>query len=282
MKTVSAVDDLFHQMNRELEQEGEGIRHFKRLLFGHSVEYLLLYDEGKLRGIAQYVPKDIRFADLPDMPPGLENELAEKAGNLNIAVHPAHRRKGFGTRLLWKAQERWSVNLNDQSYTPDGKALVKHPAAVELEKTLGRIEPKLRGGGMSLWYHFTDRSNLVGILKEGLKPRGDRPANYHGDELDSNPAYVYLTERMTRPWHGMDYSRMAVLAIDDNWLDESLKREDEDKEKFSTVGTIAYEGVIHSDAIEDIWFYDPRVDDRGVLSYVMVRQDFRGWDGIWD
>lgn len=125
MKTVSAVDDLFHQMNRELEQEGEGIRHFKRLLFGHSIEYLLLYDEGKLRGIAQYFPEDIPFADLAYVPPGLENELAEKVGNLNIAVHPAHRRKGFGTRLLWKAQERWSVNLNDQSYTPEGEALVK-------------------------------------------------------------------------------------------------------------------------------------------------------------
>ena len=125
MKNVPALDDLFHDMNRELEQEGEGIRHFKRLLFGHSVEYLLFYDEGKLRGIAQYFPEDVLFADLEYVRPGQEYKLAEKAGNLNIAVHPAHRRKGFGTRLLRKAQEQWSVNLNDQSYTQEGEALVK-------------------------------------------------------------------------------------------------------------------------------------------------------------
>ena len=45
-----------------------------------------------------------------------------------------------------------------------------------------------------------------------------------------------------------------MLVIDDGYLGENLKRDDEDKERFGTEGTLAYEGVIHPDAIEEIWF----------------------------
>src|SRR5438477_9195115 len=81
---------------------------------------------------------------------------------------------------------------------------------------------------MRHWFHFADRENVLSILREGLRPRGNRPANYHGEGLDSNPKYVYLTSRLVKPWHCMDYENTALLLIDAAFLDPDLMREDED------------------------------------------------------
>jgi|ERR1700723_118205 len=128
-----------------------------------------------------------------------------------------------------------------------------------------------------IWYHFTLRSNLRSILTNGLRPRGNGLAN-DGDGLESNPRYVYLTSRKVRPWHGFDYPNSCMLAIDDDALDEELKREDEDAVRFGAVGTMAYEGVIPPDAIEEIWFYQSYLDDKGATNYRMIEQDFHEWD----
>lgn len=127
------------------------------------------------------------------------------------------------------------------------------------------------------WYHFTDRSNVLSILREGLKPRGKRPANYHGEGLDSNPNYVYLTSRVLRPWHGMDYDSTALLVIDPAFLNDDLMRPDEDEGKFGTTGTAAYEGVIDPEAIVDVQFFLPVEDERGSTEYVRLSQDFIDW-----
>lgn len=131
---------------------------------------------------------------------------------------------------------------------------------------------------MNRWYHFTTRAAARSVAREGLRPRGDRPANYHGEGLDSNPAYVYLTSRILRPWHGIDYDAAALVVIDASYLDPDLMRPDEDAEKFGTTGTAAYEGVIDPDAIEDIQFFEARKDDVGSTYYVRRSQDFLDWE----
>lgn len=133
-----------------------------------------------------------------------------------------------------------------------------------------------------MWYHFTDKANLVGILRDGLCPRGVRESNFSGVardglSLESNPACVYLTSRKCRPWHCFDYDNSCMLVIDDSYLDDRLKRADEDEARFGTAGTVAYEGGIPSDAIEEVWFWEPRKDANGDTRYVMVEQDFRDW-----
>lgn len=133
------------------------------------------------------------------------------------------------------------------------------------------------------WYHFTDKSNLMSILNGGLRPRGDRPARDQriardALSLESNPNYVYLTSIKLRPWHNFDYRNECLLVIDADYLDEKLMRDDEDKARFGKAGTTAYEGVVDPDAIEEVWFYQPHRNEHGVLSYIMIEQDFRDWE----
>lgn len=110
------------------------------------------------------------------------------------------------------------------------------------------------------WYHFTDRSNLPSILTDGIQPRGSRPANNHGEGLDSNPNLVYLTNKVLRPWHCMDYDNICVIVITDYMLDESLKLPDEDDPDFSGETTIAYAGVIPAYAIDGIYYFERCID----------------------
>jgi|ERR1700733_3198010 len=127
-------------------------------------------------------------------------------------------------------------------------------------------------------YHFTTREAAHLIAQKGLRPRGaTNPANDHGIGLDSNPAYVYLKTTPVRPWHGFDYEDGALIVIDQSQLDDSLIREDEDAQKFGTGNTLAYEGVIEPDAIEDIQFFHPQLDAVGATKYVRVSEEFRDW-----
>jgi hypothetical protein len=43
----------WQNINQELPQTGEGFAHVNKNLFGHAVEYLSLYKDGVLRGIAR-------------------------------------------------------------------------------------------------------------------------------------------------------------------------------------------------------------------------------------
>lgn len=66
-----------------------------------------------------------------DMPP------LERAGNVNVLVHPAMQRRGIGTRLLLTAMDLWpDIDLMAQTYTPAGRSL-----AASCSRRLGAAAP---------------------------------------------------------------------------------------------------------------------------------------------
>jgi GNAT superfamily N-acetyltransferase len=77
-----------------------------------GIDCLLLYSaSGRLQGILNHYPRD--------EPP------YERAGNVNLYVHPDHRRQGIGTALLREAVRRWAVDPRRQRYSPAGYELAK-------------------------------------------------------------------------------------------------------------------------------------------------------------
>ena len=75
-----------------------------------TIDCLLWRDPNRrLRGILNHYPFDV---------PGFE-----KAGNVNLWVHPGWQRKGIGTALVREAQRRWTVDLTRQRFTIAGAAL---------------------------------------------------------------------------------------------------------------------------------------------------------------
>lgn len=63
-------------------------------------------DDGRLLGILNHYPVDY--------PPW------EKAGNVNIWVHPQALRNGIATKMLDEAMSRWSIDLDQQRFTRAG------------------------------------------------------------------------------------------------------------------------------------------------------------------
>jgi ribosomal protein S18 acetylase RimI-like enzyme len=89
------------------------------------VDCLLVRDaNGMLVGILNHYPED---------DPGGR----EKAGNVNLWVHPDRRRRGIATLLLTEADARWSVDWRQQRYTEDGLRLLKS----RLERVAERNTP---------------------------------------------------------------------------------------------------------------------------------------------
>lgn len=94
---------------------------------GYTISYLLFYDDdGELAGVFQHFNQDIPFHEkyLP-RPHYVDSPLAERAGNVNLAVHPNKRRQGIGTRLLKEAIGIWNINFDSQIYTKFGLTLVE-------------------------------------------------------------------------------------------------------------------------------------------------------------
>lgn len=85
---------------------------------GGPIDCLLLRDAtGALAGILNHFGYD--------MPP------SERAGNVNLWVHPGWRRRGIGTAMLLHAMDRWAdIDLFRQSYTAAGRALAQRCLAV--------------------------------------------------------------------------------------------------------------------------------------------------------
>jgi GNAT superfamily N-acetyltransferase len=69
------------------------------------MDCLLYYNEGDLLGILFHFPNDF--------PPFVK-------GNVNLVVHPKHRRKGIGTMLMDEAKKRWDLKFDSHSFTDDG------------------------------------------------------------------------------------------------------------------------------------------------------------------
>jgi len=94
-------------------QGGPGIVYFAGETSLGTVDCLLFYDRKKrLRGILNYYAIDF--------PPW------EKAGNVNVWVHPSTRRRGIATQLVRAAMQRWRIDLDQQRFTPSGLALAEH------------------------------------------------------------------------------------------------------------------------------------------------------------
>lgn len=80
---------------------------------GHPIHCALYRDaQGRLVGILYHYPVDI--------------DPWEKAGNVNIYVHPDHQREGIGTSLAKRASDRWGpFDFGQQRYTAAGLALAR-------------------------------------------------------------------------------------------------------------------------------------------------------------
>jgi len=53
------------------------------------------------------------------------DSIWEKTGNVNVWVREDHQRRGIATALLQEAATRWTINLDQQRFTPDGVALAE-------------------------------------------------------------------------------------------------------------------------------------------------------------
>jgi GNAT superfamily N-acetyltransferase len=87
------------------------------------VDCLLFRDKsGELLGVLNHYPKD---APNPNYGTALgrifgEAEFIERAGNINIFIHPLYKREGIASALLDEAQNRWEINFQQQQYTDEG------------------------------------------------------------------------------------------------------------------------------------------------------------------
>src|SRR4051812_37166458 len=59
----------------------------------------------------------------------------QEPGTFNVWVKPGWQRRGIATRLANEALLRWRVDLNVQTYTPEGAAATTQWAAKQLRRT---------------------------------------------------------------------------------------------------------------------------------------------------
>jgi hypothetical protein len=129
--------------NEPVEYEGKGVPggiSHRYLEVGNTkipVNYLLHHgDDGRINGILSHFPKGTPF---------------EKPGSITVTVHPHHRDKGVGSKLLNTAVDKFGVDLEQQEYTPLGYELyrnVKHQQGETVpnifnEKVAATDEPSL-------------------------------------------------------------------------------------------------------------------------------------------
>jgi len=87
-----------------------GVQYYKGVIDLDNYVDCLLYRDltGAVVGILNHYNKDNPW---------------ERAGNVNIWVHPDHTRKRIATLLWQEARHRWNVTLVGQRFTPAGAAL---------------------------------------------------------------------------------------------------------------------------------------------------------------
>lgn len=92
-----------------------GITHTEEFSPGfptEPIDCLLYYSPaGQLLGILNHYQQD--------MPP------YEKAGNVNLWVHPDAQRMGIGTQLIAEADRRFGIRWEQQRFTEEGRALAE-------------------------------------------------------------------------------------------------------------------------------------------------------------
>lgn len=98
--------------NDPVEYEGKGVPggiSHRYLEVGNAkipVNYLLHHgDDGQINGILSHFPEGTPF---------------EKPGSITVTVHPRHRDKGIGGKLVQEAEKRFGLKLDEQEFTPLG------------------------------------------------------------------------------------------------------------------------------------------------------------------
>ena len=85
----------------------------------NTVSCILCYRGGRLVGTLNHFN-----IDFP--------EQNEKKGNVFVCVKPSYQGKGIATELVKRGMKEFNINLQQQTYTPDGKKLY--------EKLFGKLK----------------------------------------------------------------------------------------------------------------------------------------------
>ena len=94
-----------------------------------------------------------------------------------------------------------------------------------------------------LLYHGTAAENVVGILKDGIRPRGRRQGNWQ-HTIRSNPSCVYLTSAYAGYFAlcASESGRIGILEVNTDRLDQNNLLPDED---FLEQANRSYDGNKH-------------------------------------
>jgi GNAT superfamily N-acetyltransferase len=93
----------------DIKPRGPGITYFRPVFDMGPVDCLLMFNADlDLVGIMNFFPEDL--------PP------YERAGNFTIMVRPDRQRRGIATLLMDEARRRWTIDFDQQDYSPSGAA----------------------------------------------------------------------------------------------------------------------------------------------------------------
>jgi hypothetical protein len=115
----------FESQKKQYPEKGDpGIRYYAGESKGYGVVDCLCFRNGvgEFVGILNHYPAD---APNPNYKHPLavlfgEPEFLERAGNVNIFIHPGYKKCGIATELLDEAMLRWDIDLTQQRYTDEG------------------------------------------------------------------------------------------------------------------------------------------------------------------
>lgn len=108
-----------------------GISYFAGEVPDHPpVDCLLFYAEAGLVGILNYYSVDYT----------IDGTVIEHAGNFNVWTRPQFQRRGIATALITEADKRWTIDFEQQRYTPNGLAVAERYLAARLTRHMQQTE----------------------------------------------------------------------------------------------------------------------------------------------
>lgn len=115
----------FESQRMQYPVTGEpGIGYFAGEIKDYGIVDCLLFrgEDGLLLGVLNHYPLDSPNPHYGTVLGSLfgEPEFIERAGNVNIFIHPEHKREGIATALVDEAISRWTIDFQQQQYTDEG------------------------------------------------------------------------------------------------------------------------------------------------------------------